>query len=100
MAGVTVGKGISQPQNGYIEGVLSVTTEATTFSINVTTVSGFSNVTSIIHASASLNSGAAVASTVAQVVPLVSWTTTDKTIKVTCDASQSTIPIGIRFVGK
>jgi len=98
MAGVAVKKGVSQPQNGFIDGVISFTTEATTFSINVSTL--YPNVTSIIDARVSLNVGAAIASTVAQVVPIVSWNTTDTIVKVTCDASQSTVPMSLRFVGQ
>ena len=105
MAGVSVGKGSRQPQNGFVDGVVSFTTEATTFSINVSTITdgtstSFPNVTSVIFAEVSLNSAATIASTIAQDVPICSWTTTDAVVKVTCDASQSTLTMGLRFVGK
>lgn len=105
MAGVSVGKGTGQPQNGFVDGVISFTTEATTFSINVSTVTdgtttSFPNVTSVLDAKVSLNVGATIASTVAQVLPMCSWTTTDAVVKVTCDTSQSTNTMSLRFVGK
>jgi len=93
-------KGVTQPQNGFVDGVINITTEATTASINVSTVAGYSSVTSVMFAQASLNVGATIASTIASPYPLCSWTTTDCVIKVTCDASQSTATIGVRFVGQ
>lgn len=105
MAGVSVGKGTKQPQNGFVDGLVSFTTEATTFSINVSTITdgtttSFPNVTSVIHATVALNSAVTVASTIAQDVPICTWTTTDAIVKVTCDASQSTLSMSLRFVGK
>ena len=102
MAGVSLVKGSAQPQNGLIDGVIQFTTEATTYSINVSTVSSstYANVTSIVFATVSLNSAVTIASTIAQDVPICSWTTTDAVIKVTCDASQSTLTMAVRFVGK
>lgn len=96
--GATVKKGVSQPQNGFIDGVLSVTTEATTYNITVKDIAGYANVTSIIYAQASVNSGAAL--TTAPSLPIVQWTTTDSVIKVTAPAALSTATIGIRFVGQ
>jgi hypothetical protein len=96
--GATAKKGVSQPQNGYIDGVLSATTEGTTLSINVSTVSGYSSVTSILYAAASVNSGAAFSTSVS--LPICAWTTTDATIKLTVDATLSTTAIGVRFVGQ
>lgn len=98
MANTASRKGPVLVQNGLVDGVLSVTTEATTLSINVSTVSGYESVTSIVYASVTPNSGAAQATTI--VYPSVSWTTTDAVIKVTADATLSTTALGIRFVGK
>jgi hypothetical protein len=99
MVNTATKKGVTQPQNGFIDGVIQVTTEGTTYSMNVSTVTGYSNVTSIVNAVVSLNVGATIASTIAQDVPICSWTTTDCVIKITCDASQSTNTISVRFVG-
>jgi hypothetical protein len=93
---VNVIKSTLQPQNGLMDGVFQFTTEGTTASIDVTDV-GFTNCTSVVYASASVVSGAA---TTTVPVPLVSWTTTNTTLKFTVSASYSTYVIGVRFVGK
>jgi hypothetical protein len=100
MANTATKKGVTQPQNGFIDGVIQVTTEGTTYSMNVSTVTGYANVTSILYASASANVGATVGSTISQVTPICQWTTTDCVVKITCDASQSTATIAVRFVGQ
>jgi len=96
MAGVNVKKGPTQPGVGIIDGVLSVTTENTTYSINVSTITGYENVTSIVYAAATYNLGAA-STTIAQ--PFVQWTTTDSIIKLTVPSAQSTVAIGVVFKG-
>lgn len=98
MANTATRKGPILVQNGLVDGVLTVTTENTTLSINVSTVSGYDSVTSIVYADVSVNSGAAWVTTV--MFPTVAWTTTDATIKVTNVAALSTTAMGIRFVGK
>lgn len=97
MANTATRKGTTLVQNGQVDGVLSVTTENTTLSINVSTVSGYESVTSILYASATYNLGAA-STTIAY--PYVQWTTTDATIKLTVPTAQSTVTVGVRFVGK
>lgn len=103
MAGVNVGKGTGQPQNGFVDGVVSFTTEATTYSINVSTLTdgtstSFPNVTSVIHAQVSVNSGAAL--TTAPSLAIASWTTTNAVVKISAPAGLSTASMSLRFVGK
>ena len=97
MANTFSRKGVLQPQNGFVDGIMVGSTEATTFSVDVTTV-GYTGVTSVIQADVVVNSGAAQSTSVSD--PSVSWTTTNTTIKLTIDASLSTATVAVRFVGQ
>lgn len=94
MAGVAVKKGVSQPQNGFVDGIIGFTTEATTFNIDVSTL--YPNVRSILHADVSVNQNTAMIAT----SPAVSWATTSAVVKVSVSSAQTTSAMSLRFVGQ
>ena len=95
-------KGSATPSLGQYIGVVNATSsESTTVSINVSTVSGYSSVTSIVFATAvpAFDAATAVTTTVGA-ISKVEWTTTDAIIKVTTLTNMTTKGISVFFIGK